>query len=121
MTLLIIAGILLYCWITFLTTDVEATWRHYFGLLFFLLICICFFRNLAITTIATGVYLILGTFDLLALTPTISTFGFRFGPVSTPDIQGLSLGLFILYFILNMDPLIDIYLDYKEMKSNQND
>lgn len=99
-----------------MTTESVATWRHYVGLLFFLLISMCFFRNVVITTIATGIYLILATFNLLALTPSIFTFGFRIGPMTTPDIQGLSLGLFILYFILNMDSLIDIYLDYKEDK-----
>lgn len=122
--LIIIAAILIYCWATFITTEIGSTWRHYLGLVLFLLIAICFFRNIIITTVATGIYLILSTFNLLALTPAISTFSFGVGPVSTPDMQGLSLGLFILYFILNMDSLIDIYLDYKEskqkLKLNQN-
>jgi hypothetical protein len=112
----IIASILIYCWATFATSEVGATWRHYLGLLFFLLISFSFFRSLIVTTITTGIYLILATFNLIALTPSISTFGFRIGPITTPDIQGLSLCLFILYFILNMDALINIHLDRQENK-----
>jgi hypothetical protein len=114
--LVIIASFLIYCWLTFMTTEVGPTWKHYFGLLFFLVISFSFFKKVAMTTLATGIYLILGTFNLIAITPSISTFGFRIGPMTTPDIQGLSLGLFILYFILNMNSLIDIHLDYQEKK-----
>ncbi len=94
-----------------------ATWRHYVGLFLFTIIAISFFRHLTITIIATGIYLVLGIFNLLALTPTIYTFGFRIGPISTPDMQGLFWGLFILYFVLNMDSLIDMHLDYQERKA----
>lgn len=114
--LIIIASILIYCWVTFITTAFGPTWRHYLGLVLFLLIAIYFFKNIIITTVGTGIYLLLATFNLLALTPSISTFGLRIGPITTPDIQGLSFGLFILYFVLNMDSLIDIYLGYKESK-----
>ena len=118
--LIAIAAILVYCWATFLTTEIEATWKHYFGLALFIIIAVCFFRNIRITTIATGIYLLLATFNLLAFTPAIYTFGFGVGPVTAPDMQGLSLGLLLLYFILNMNALIDIYLDYKESRQMLN-
>ena len=118
--LIVIMGILIYCWATIITTEIQATWKHYLGLLLFVIIAILFFRNIVLTTVATGIYLTLATFNLIALTPAISTFGFRIGPITTPDIQGLSLALFILYFILNMNPLIDIHLDYRESKQKVN-
>lgn len=62
----------------------------------------------------------LATFNLLAYTPAISTtrFGINIGSVqlATPPVQLLSLGIFVLYFILNLDSLINIYLDYKEAR-----
>ena len=50
------------------------------------------------------------------MTVEITTSWLRIGPVQTPPIQLLSLGLFVLFAVLNLDPLIDIYLDYKESK-----
>ena len=114
--LIIIAAITVYCWITIITTETTAIWKHYFGLLFFLSICIYFHIDIKIATIATGLFLLLGTINLLAFTPIISTFGFNIGSMKTPGIQLLSLCLFTLYFILNMDSFINIYLDNKENK-----
>jgi hypothetical protein len=59
---------------------------------------------------------LLATFNGLAMTAEIGTSWLRIGPIETPPIQLLSLGLFILFFILNFDPLVDIFLDYKEAK-----
>lgn len=118
--LLIISVTLIYCWITFLKTEVGTTWRHNLGLILFIPILIFFFINYKITTVAIGIYLILASFNLIAFTPAISTFGIRVGSISTPDIQGLSLVYFMGYFTLNMDSLIDIYLDYKESKLKHN-
>jgi hypothetical protein len=114
--LIIIAVLLIYCWIIILTTGILATWRHYIGLGLFILIVFLFFKNLITATIGTGIYLLLATFNLLAMTTEITTSGIRIGGISTPGIQLLSLGLFIIYFLLNLNPLIDINLDYQEKK-----
>ena len=113
-----IVGIFLVnCWTIIFVSDILATWRHYVGLILFIGIGFLFFRNINMTTIVTGIFLLLGTFNALAMTPEINTSWFAIGPIETPSIQLLSLGLFIIYFVLNLDPLINIYLDYKE--SNQ--
>jgi hypothetical protein len=119
--LLITAGFFLHGWIIILTTDVLATWRHYLGLVFFLILVFLFFTTKAQVIVTTGLFLLLATFNLLAITPTITTtyIGKNFGTITitTPPVQLLSLGIFAVYFILNLDSLINIYLDYKEAKS----
>ena len=96
--LIILTIIFIYCWIIIITTETTAIWKHYFGLLFFLSICIYFYIYIKIAIIAVGIFLLLGTINLLAFTPIISTFGFNIGSMKTPGIQLLSLCLFILYF-----------------------
>ena len=114
--LLLILVLLTYCWTIILTTDILATWRHYLGLIFFVLLIFLFFRSATTILIATGLYLLLLTFNAFAITAEISTTWFRVRFISTPPFQLLSLGLFILYLVLNGNTLIDIYLDYKEAR-----
>lgn len=120
--MIVIAAILLYCWPIVLTTETLATWRHYLGLILFIPITVLIFKknNVVVATLLTGVYLLLATFNLLAITPGISTSWIRIGPISTPPIQLISLGLLVLYFCLNMNYLIDMYLNYKEAKQRNN-
>jgi len=114
--LAIMATFLIYCWTIILSTDILATWRHYVGLGLFLILILFYFISFKLTAIGTGLYLLLATINVLSMTAEISTSWVRIGPVETPPVQLLSLGLFILFAILNFDPLIDIYLDYKEAK-----
>lgn len=114
--LAIMATFLIYCWTIILSTDILATWRHYVGLGLFLILIFFYFISFKLTAIGTGLYLLLATINVLSMTAEISTSWVRIGPVETPPVQLLSLGLFILFAILNFDPLIDIYLDYKEAK-----
>ena len=116
----LIIVILTYCWAVILTTEILATLRHYLGLIFFIAIIFLFFKNMAGVIVATGVYLLLATFNILAITPEMAVSWLRIGPIETPPVQLFSIGLFILYFILNLDQLIDIYLDYKEAKEINN-
>ncbi len=73
--------ILSYCWVIMLTTEILATWRHYFGLIFFLAIIFLFFKNIAGAVVATGVYLLLATFNILAITPQMAVSWLRIGPI----------------------------------------
>ena len=115
--IIIIALMLLYCWVNILIGETIATWKHYVGLIMFALIVFFSVKNkIVIATLSTGVFLFLATFNLLALTPEIKTSWIGIGPITTPPIQLLSLGLFILYVCVNMNSLIDIHLDYKEGK-----
>lgn len=110
------AGLLFYCWTIILSTETLATWRHYVGLGLFLILTIFYFKSYKLTVIGTGIYFLLATFNVLSMTAEVTTSWLKIGPVQTPPIQLLSLGLFILFAILNFDPLIDIYLDYKDSK-----
>lgn len=116
---LLVVGFLLYCWTTFLTGEYVATWRHYLGLLLFVGIVLLFFKNFKKSVIGFGIFLLLATFNALAITPAIITSWVNIGGVTTPPIQLMSLGILALYFILNMDTLIDIQLDYKEAKEQK--
>ena len=96
-----------------------ATWRHYIGLLLFTSIILLFFKDFKKSVISLGAFLILATFNALAITPAITTSWLTIGGQSTPPVQLLSLGILTLYFILNINTLIDIQLDYKEAKEQK--
>lgn len=114
--LAIVAVMLGYCWTVIIGSEIIATWRHYLGLLLFAGICLAFFKDSRITIISTGIYLLLASFNIIAFTPSIVTNSLQIGPASIPGLQIISLGLFILYFLLNMDNIINMYLDYKGVK-----
>jgi len=85
--LTLVAALLIYCWTIFLSTDLIAVWRHYIGLILFMVTVVIFFRSLRLATFVTGIYLLLATFNLLAFTPEIKTSRLGIGPVSTPPVQ----------------------------------
>lgn len=90
-----------------------AIWKHYLGLLFFIGIVVSFLKNPKVTIVTMGAYLLLASLNVIALTPSIMTTSVQVGPITSPAVQLKSCGLFFLYFLLNMNPLINIYLDYK--------
>lgn len=110
----IVACMIAYCWFQFLSKEFSASWKHHLALDFFLAIILLTLRNIKFATVLIGIFLLLATFNFIALTAVITSHSFGIGPISTPPVQLGSLGLLILYFVLNMDILIDIYLDYKE-------
>lgn len=116
--LLIIGGLIAYTWITLFGEDYTPIWRHYVALGLFVVLVFLFVKNFTKAVLATGLYLILGTCNLLTLTASTvwNSFGVNVGSAEiwTPSFQLLSFGLFVLFFILNFDTLTDIYLDYKE-------
>lgn len=116
--LVIVAGLLIYCWAIILSTDILATWRHYIGLGLFLIIILLYFKSTTLTIVGTGAYLLLATFNVLSITATIKTSWISIGPVQTPPIQLSSFGLLILFSILNFDQVIDVYLDFKEARES---
>lgn len=116
-TLGAIAGFLLYIWTVFLMTDFIATWRHYLALALFIILVILFFKKLHLAIVGTGVYLIFGICNLLTLTQEVNTSWIKIFSLQTPPVNLLSLGIFCLYFILNFDALVNMYLDHKEKQS----
>jgi hypothetical protein len=121
--LAIITGLLIYSWITFLLTDITATWRHYLALGLFAVLVYLYLKSFTKTIIAIGLYLLLATLNALSMTPERITgwsrFGSPFGSIETPHFQILSLTLLVLFLVLNFDTLFNMYLDYKEAKSQR--
>jgi len=117
--LIIIAGLLIYSWITFLLMNIIPTWKHYLALGLFIILLIVYFKSPRKATIVTGVYLLLGVFNALAITPIITIHWFQIFGVNTPAFQLLPTVLFILYLFLNFDTLGGMYLDYKESKASK--
>lgn len=117
--LLAIVALLSYTWVTFIFTEKAPVWKHYLALLFFSILIVLFLRSTRQTVIGTGIFLILATVDLAALLPSITTAWVRIGPISTPPLQPLTLGLLILYFLLNANTLFDTYLDFQEVKKSR--
>jgi len=117
--LVIIAGLLLYSWATFLFGDIGASWQHYVAIGLFSVLVFLLIKNYKSAIIATGLYLLLGTFAILSLTPEVKTAWLTMGPIQTPPMNLLSLGLFILFFILNYDQVFNIYWDYKATQKSK--
>ena len=118
--LLLIGGILIYTWTIILFTEVDATWRQYLALLLFPFLLLLFFKNFTKAILATILYLLVGTCNLLTLTTSVNlnSYGLRILTLEiwTPTFQLLSFGLLVLFCICNLDALIDMHLDYKESR-----
>jgi hypothetical protein len=114
--ILMITTLLVYCWYTIITCNIIPEWQHYVGLLLFIPLVYLFFKNIRLCILSVGVFLLIATFNGLGFTPTINTFWLRIGPLQTPHVQLLSMFIFITYFILNLNTLTEMLLDYQEKK-----
>lgn len=114
--LAIIAAQLIYCWITILSEDLVILWQHYSALVLFAVVVFIYFKNFTKAVISTGAFLLIGTCNGFSLTPGINTTSFRVGILETPPFNFLSFGLLLLFFILNFDTIVNMYLDHKEAK-----
>jgi hypothetical protein len=119
--LAIISWFLIKAWITILSENYIVKWQHLTGLLFFLPLPILLLKNYKAAVLGTGIYLVLGFLRLLSLTAGITTSSITIAGLETPGFNWLSLGLFVLFFILHLDILIEIQLDYKERKAKLRD
>lgn len=86
------------------------------GLVLFILVAYLFFVNTRLSVLACGIYLVIATFNGLAITPAITTSWINIGSFSTPPVQLLSLGLLALYLVFNLGTLIDMWLDFREKR-----
>lgn len=118
--LVIIACFIIYTWAIMLFTDTIATWRHYISLFAFIVLIFFYFKNTKWVAITTAVLLMLAAFNFGAITLAITTnaYWLRISSfkIKTPAFQLLPLGLLVLFLILNIDNLINWYLDHKEAK-----
>ena len=118
--LFIITGFLIYTWFDILFTDDIALWKHYVGLLLFIPVLILFFKNFKWSVLLTGIYLVAGMFYLFTITPWVTTFNFlKIGRVTIPLFNPPLFIIFLSYFILNFNTLIDMKLDYEEARKSR--
>jgi hypothetical protein len=117
--ILIIATVLVFTWLVFLGGYYLSRMEHYAGLVLFLIVLILFFIDSKLALIGTGIFLLCASINLIAITTSISIFTINIFPLSLLPIQPLSLGLLVIYLIVNGKLLIDIYLDYRELKGNK--
>lgn len=117
----LVSAMLLITWIVFLTKSLIPQWQHYIGLILFtpILYYTLIDKTLKKPLILIGVYLILGTVNILAFLPFILTNGLTIGSGENElhiGLNGIAALLLIVYGILNFDTLANMYLDYKESK-----
>jgi hypothetical protein len=114
--LLIILCFLINTFIQYINGEFLLNWRHYIGMAGFIGLVFLYVRSFKWVVLSTGIYFLIAICNGLNI--TASTITFWLGPEDnhTPPFQPHSLGLFILYFVLNLDNLIEIWLDYKEEK-----
>lgn len=121
--LLTVGGILIYSSIIFLSTDTFAPFRYYLAIILLPVPLLLTFKNEKRAIAAGIIYLLIGTCNLISFTPAIvsSVYGIRIfsAEIWTPSFQIISFGILILFCILNIDALIDLYLDYKEHKAKK--
>ena len=117
MVLVTIGCFLINAWIAILKESYTVKWQHLAGLLLFLPLPLLLFRSYKLAVLGTGIYLLLGLFRLLSLTAGVSTGFFTIAGLEISGFNWLPLGLLILFFILHLDVLIDMRLEYKERKT----
>ncbi|HVV02906.1 MAG TPA: hypothetical protein VHC96_01735 [Puia sp.] len=116
--------LMLYTWGEILFTEYFFASRHIMALVLFLLNLVLYFVRFNIGVIVTGIAILLGTFNLLALFPDISSFSFYIklrASISFPPIDWRSLLLLILYLMINVRFLIGLYMDHKYGKVGRQD
>jgi hypothetical protein len=101
-----IAYLLIKSWIVILSEGYVIQWRHITGLLLFLPLPVLLFKNYKVAVLAVGGYLVLGVVNLISLTPDIVWNAFGIGGLRIGDFNLLSLGIFVVYLILNIGALL---------------
>jgi hypothetical protein len=114
---------MIYCWGDFILTNSHPYYSNYLGLLLFLPLVYFLLKDKTLkkAIVFTGVYLGLATINLVSFLPfhTSTFFELTTGSFDInwkPELNLFALFLFITYLIMNFGALIEIYLDYKEIK-----
>ncbi|KAA5532273.1 hypothetical protein F0919_15870 [Taibaiella lutea] len=113
----IIGCLLIFSWTMILVDNYVIRWRNVTGLILFIPLPILIIKKYSLVVLATGIYLLLGSFRLLSLVPGVWESSVSVGKFEISGFDWLSLVLLILYFILHIDILINIELDYKERRA----
>jgi hypothetical protein len=110
---------LVYCWVTLLINNYIPGWKHYSALFLFVILVLFLIQGFSKILLPLGIYLILASLHIISLSHNQATF--FFGPNSpyNPHFQLTSIGIFLVYIVLNLDGLIDKQLDREERKLNK--
>lgn len=108
--------VLFYCWSTLLVNNYIPDWKHYSALFLFAILILLSVRSFYKVLVPLGVFLILASLNIISLSYNKATF--FFGPDNSFNLhfQLMSIGIFIVYIVLNLDGLIDLQLDREERK-----
>ena len=119
----IVVAFLLNTWFVLLTNEfAEIHITHYLGFILFIPVLYFLYKDRSCkkALLALGLFLVLATFFVANIFPYVMwgkvSIGIGGLQIPLPNINGLALLLFILYFALNFGTLIEIQLDYKESK-----
>ena len=118
----IVIALLLNTWFVLFTNEFAAIHAtHYLGFILFIPVLYLLYKDRTFkkALLALGLFLVLATFCIANIFPyVIGRMSLEISGVKIPipNINGLALLLFILYFALNFGTLIEIQLDYKESK-----
>lgn len=115
--MLLLAG---YSWLEIISSELSATWKHYLTLVMITLNAIFYTIRFKIAVVLTGLILLLAVFNLanfFAVERTsFWTVNLGSNHISTPEIQLISLLLFIVYLVIHFNSLVEWYLDLQEKK-----
>lgn len=119
--LLIIATLLCFTVGSYLAGAADLHIRNYAAMLLFVPLVFWFFKKPVRAVLATGLYLVLASFNLLVMAPYTSYAWVRLGSdVTNPQVplfQWEGFLILVLYAILNFDRLVEVLLDYKESRA----
>ena len=110
---LILAGITVYSLVEFIVNSYIPTWKHYVAFVLIVINAILLFYRIRPAVLATGVILVLGTFNMLSFFAVTNTVSYGIGSISTPEMQLSMLGLLVLYGFLNFHFFVEWHLDSK--------
>ena len=119
--LIITVCILAYSWALFISGKNSPYITNYIGVILFIPVVYFLFKDKTCkkSLLALGLYLILATFYVANITiymgvsMSITLFGLK---IPLPPMNGIAFLLLILFCVLNFGTLIELRLDYKELK-----
>lgn len=119
---ILLAAVLVRSGIQFIQAGVPFHDAYMLAVLAFLPCCYFIFRFKAFKTTVLWllIYLVLATFNIISWTfeNSYTNVFIKIGEfqIITPRFNGSAFGMLLIYSLINIDTLINIYLDYKESK-----
>jgi len=101
------------------TTEIMFSAKHHLGIMFIVVCIIAMMARKDIGIYFTGITLLIGSFNLIAFTPTIEAYSFGFGfndsSITSFKIQLFSFMVLVLYLIVNGKYIVNTLKSKKEV------